>query len=24
GHAGDHFNEIADELATTAARSVSR
>ena len=24
GHAGDHFNEIADELATTAARSVAR
>lgn len=24
GHAGDHFNEIADELATTAARAVSR
>ncbi|WP_439030679.1 ribonuclease HI [Gordonia terrae] len=24
GHAGDHFNEIADELATTAARAVAR
>lgn len=24
GHAGDHFNEIADELATNAARAVSR
>lgn len=24
GHAGDHFNEIADELATTAARSIPR
>ncbi|GAC85174.1 ribonuclease HI [Gordonia paraffinivorans] len=24
GHAGDHYNEIADELATTAAKSVAR
>jgi ribonuclease HI len=22
GHAGDHYNEIADELATTAARAL--
>ncbi|MCR5978104.1 ribonuclease HI [Gordonia jinghuaiqii] len=24
GHAGDHFNEIADELATSAAKAVAR
>ncbi|MBD1320044.1 ribonuclease HI [Gordonia hankookensis] len=23
GHAGDHYNEIADELATTAARQIA-
>ncbi len=23
GHAGDHYNEIADELATSAARDVA-